>query len=394
MADIDFTWLIGGPQGGGINVAAEGFAKAAARAGFRVTANIEYHSNIMGEHSFYRVRVGTVQRRNVSERVHVLVALDDETLLGDRHTEFAEYKGHVAEVVPGGAVIYDAAIPFASERSDVRLCAVPYEAILAEALTGSPREGQANLLRVMRNTVAVGASLALLGLDVERYAATLRQELGGRRADLAALNAAAAQLGHDYVRERYAADFAFRLPQAGAGDRGALLVKGVQAAAVAKLQAGLALQTYYPISPASDESVYLEAHERDQKVVVVQTEDEVSAIHMAIGAAHAGVRAATSTSGPGFSLMIEGMGYAAMTEAPGPVVVLWQRGGPRTGLPTREASGSRLIRGTGSFRMSWWRRATSRRRCPTYTGPSSGWSGIRCPSLSWPIRHWRSELDP
>jgi 2-oxoglutarate ferredoxin oxidoreductase subunit alpha len=81
--------------------------------------------------------------------------------------------------------------------------------------------------------------------------------------------------------------------------------------------------------------VYLEGNARAQDLVVVQVEDEISAINMAVGAAHTGARASTSTSGPGFSLMMEGMGFASITEAPGPVVFIWQRGGPSTGLPTR-----------------------------------------------------------
>jgi 2-oxoglutarate ferredoxin oxidoreductase subunit alpha len=113
------------------------------------------------------------------------------------------------------------------------------------------------------------------------------------------------------------------------------LIKGFQAVGIAKLKAGLGMQTYYPISPATDESVYLEQKGPAYQLTVVQCEDEISSINMAIGAAHMGVRAATSTAGPGFALMSEGFGFAAITEAPGPVVFLWQRGGPSTGLPTR-----------------------------------------------------------
>jgi 2-oxoglutarate ferredoxin oxidoreductase subunit alpha len=118
-----------------------------------------------------------------------------------------------------------------------------------------------------------------------------------------------------------------------------MVIRGVQAVGIAKFRAGCAFQTYYPITPATDESEYLESHQKDYNIVVVQTEDEISALLMATGAAHAGVRAATSTSGPGFSLMAEGLGWAGHTEAPGPVVILWQRAGPSTGLPTRTEQG-------------------------------------------------------
>jgi 2-oxoglutarate ferredoxin oxidoreductase subunit alpha len=337
LGQDDLTWLIGGPQGGGINVAAEGFAKAATRAGYRVIANIEYHSNIMGEHSYYRVRIGEHGRRNVSERVHVLVALDDETLVGERHAEFPGFKGHVREVVPGGAVVYNANDDPGEHDDRVRLCPVPYLELLEEALKGSSREGQAARLKVMTNTVAVGASLALLDFDLAQYQKALRAEFDGRRAELGELNARAAALGYAYVRERFADGFSYRLARV-RPPRGKppLLIRGAQAAAIGKLKAGLGFQSYYPISPATDENVYLESHQRDQGLVVVQTEDEVSAINMAVGAAHAGVRSSTATSGPGLSLMVEGLGFAAMTEAAGPVLMLWSRGGPSTGLPTRE----------------------------------------------------------
>jgi 2-oxoglutarate ferredoxin oxidoreductase subunit alpha len=118
-----------------------------------------------------------------------------------------------------------------------------------------------------------------------------------------------------------------------------MLLRGMHACAIGKIKAGLAIQTYYPISPATDESVYLESLQRNYDLAVVQTEDEIAAINMAVGAAHAGVRVATSTSGPGASLMIEGIGFASITEAPGPVLFLWQRGGPSTGLPTRQEQG-------------------------------------------------------
>jgi 2-oxoglutarate ferredoxin oxidoreductase subunit alpha len=114
-----------------------------------------------------------------------------------------------------------------------------------------------------------------------------------------------------------------------------MMIRGVQSIAIGKLKAGCGFQTYYPITPATDESEYLESHQPDYNMIVVQAEDEISAINMATGAAHAGLRSSTSTSGPGFSLMAEGLGWAGITEAPGPVIILWQRAGPATGLPTR-----------------------------------------------------------
>ena len=342
MSGQDLNWLVGGPQGSGINLSAETFAKACTRAGFRVFASIEYHSNIMGEHSYERVRISRQDRGSSLDAVHVLVALDAETLLGDPRSEFPDHSGHLRELVAGGGAIFDAALKLdraRAGRDDVRLYPVPFDALLREVLREFGKEDQAGRLRVMTNTIAVGASLALLDFPAEVFVEVVREGFHGRRAELGEMNARAALLGQEYVRQTFADDFAFKLPSVArpAGRAAApMLIRGMHAAAIAKLQAGLTFQSYYPISPATDENVYLEGHQRDYDLLVVQAEDEVSAINMAVGAAHAGARASTSTSGPGFALMVEGLGFAAMTEAPGPVVLLWQRGGPSTGLPTRQ----------------------------------------------------------
>jgi 2-oxoglutarate ferredoxin oxidoreductase subunit alpha len=144
-----------------------------------------------------------------------------------------------------------------------------------------------------------------------------------------------------------------------------MFLRGSSTIGIAKILSGCRLQTYYPITPASDESEYLEAHENidvdgpltteakamQNSITVVQTEDEIAAITMAVGGALTGVRSSTSTSGPGFSLMAEGIGWAGMNEVP-VVVTLYQRGGPSTGLPTRHEQGDlrfALHTGHGDF---------------------------------------------
>src|SRR6266508_5563972 len=105
--------MIGGPQGSGINSSAEVFAKACSRACLRVYANIEYHSNIMGKHSFYRVRVDDEDIRSYRDKTDILVALDHETLAGDGdHRRWATHFGHLQELNDGGGVVYDAEVEF------------------------------------------------------------------------------------------------------------------------------------------------------------------------------------------------------------------------------------------------------------------------------------------
>ena len=337
------TWMIGGPQGSGINASAEVFAKACSRAGLRVYANIEYHSNIMGKHSFYRVRVDDEDIRSYRDTADILVALDDETLTGDgHHRRWPTHFGHLHEINEGGGVIYDSEIEFQpkdSGRADLRFYPVPFMEIIKKALEEVGKGEQARRYEVMKNTVGLGASLALCDYPFDLVAEVIRSQFKGKRSEVGELNVRAARLAFEHVKQHDSAkDFPYTL-KPGAEPKARILAKGYEIAAIAKLKAGCSFQTYYPISPATDESVFLERHQRDYNLLVVQCEDEISSINMAVGAAHMGVRAATATSGPGFALMVEGIGFASITEAPGPVLVLYQRGGPSTGMPTRQEQG-------------------------------------------------------
>jgi 2-oxoglutarate ferredoxin oxidoreductase subunit alpha len=337
------TWMIGGPQGSGINASAEVFAKACSRAGLRVYANIEYHSNIMGKHSFYRVRVDDEDIRSYRDTADILVALDDETLTGDgHHRRWPTHFGHLHEINEGGGVVYDSEIEFdpkESGRKDLRFYAVPFMEIIKRALEEVGKGEQARRYEVMKNTVGLGASLALCDYPFDLVADVIRGQFKGKRSEVGELNVRAARLAFEHVKQHEdAKEFPYTL-KPGPDSKARILAKGYEIAAIAKLKAGCSFQTYYPISPATDESVFLERHQREYNLLVVQCEDEISSINMAVGASHMGVRAATATSGPGFALMVEGIGFASITEAPGPVLVLYQRGGPSTGMPTRQEQG-------------------------------------------------------
>ncbi len=340
-ADLSFSWMIGGPQGSGINVSAEMFAKALSRAGYYVFGQIEYHSNIKGKHSAYRLRIASEPLASHVEAVHLLSALDEETLVGDLYHEFPAHPGHVHEMAPGGAILYDREYrKFLDwiERDDVQFWEMPYAELLERALEEAGKPGQARAYRIMNNSMVLGASVGVLGFDFEAAAVAIRDSFGAKAGRVAEMNVLAARHACNYAREHFTGKLSYQLPPV-PEPREQMLIKGTQAVGLGKLQAGCGIQTYYPISPATDESVYLEENQREHSIVVLQTEDEVSAIDAAVMAAHGGVRAATSTSGPGFALMPEGLGFAAMTEAPGPVLVNYQRGGPSTGLPTRWEQG-------------------------------------------------------
>ncbi len=167
----------------------------------------------------------------------------------------------------------------------------------------------------------------------------------GNDPDVIKLNVRAVAKAYQFVAKNHGALISQSWLHKQSADCETIFLNGSQSVALGKLAAGLAFQTYYPISPASDESVFLAAQEPvplrnggHTTPVVLQVEDELAAITMACGASLTGARSATSTSGPGFCLMTEGLGWAGMNEVP-LVVSLYQRGGPSTGMPTRTEQG-------------------------------------------------------
>ncbi len=333
------SWMIGGPQGSGINVSAEVFAKACLRFGLNVFANIEYHSNIMGRHSFFRVRISENEIHSHVEPVDLLLALDRETIFGDVNAPYRTHNGHIHRISPGGGLIVDSELDIDPEelgRDDIHIYSLPYEQVLREGVARAGVEFQTRRHDIMRNMVSVAASFALVGLDTDPIVAILRERLGARRAQLVDLNAAVIEVTHGYMKSLLEEPFGPALKAVPGDDRPhRALIRGAEAVALGKLHAGCSFQSYYPIAPATEESVFLERIQSEFPIVVLQAEDEIACINQAVGAAFGGARAATSTAGPGFALMLEGLGLAAITETPGPVVCLYQRGGPSTGLPTR-----------------------------------------------------------
>ena len=352
----DFTWRVGGPQGGGIETAATLFARAVGKGGWWVATKREYHSNIMGRHSYLDVRLGRKPVQAFRERVDFLVALDGETLAR-----------HLGEVREGGVLLYDPKVlelslhklPMLDHRvaeslaerfgkadpslkeilsahveAGVRPIPYPYEEV-ADRIGAELGVPSLQARRTL-NTIAVAASLHLLGYPLEPLLEALALQFRGKVLELN-------QKVAEAVYREEVPKLPFRLHLNGY-EPGRVYLTGAQAAALGKLAGGLRFQTYYPISPATDESTYLEAHTAfpGADVAVVQAEDEIAAVTMAIGAALTGAKAATATSGPGFSLMAEGMGFAGMIEAP-LVVTLYQRGGPSTGLPTRTEQGDLMF---------------------------------------------------
>jgi len=353
--------MAGGPQGSGVDTASNIFGLACGYGGLYVFGRREYHSNIKGLHSYFHQRISTdVLLANVND-VDLLAAFDAETVVR-----------HMNEVVAGGGIIVDdkqletkaLEIPtlppefkdeirkFMKENSvgetlndwleyakkrGVKVFPVPYLALLVQIGQKLGVEQISKITRMI-NVLTIGVSFALLKYDrtlAEKAVRTTFSEKG----KIADMNALAFNHAYDYALNTFKDNFTNHLEKTEIGEE-RIFLTGNQAVAMGKVLGGCRVQTYYPITPAADESEYLEAHEilktsgEDEAIIVIQTEDEIAAINSASGAALAGARAATSTSGPGFSLMVEGLSWAGNSEVP-VVVTYYQRGAPATGLPTR-----------------------------------------------------------
>ena len=365
MVIKSINWMAGGPQGSGVDTASNIFGRACGYGGLYVFGRREYHSNIKGLHSYFHQRVSTQEiLANVND-VDLLAAFDAETVVR-----------HMNEVVAEGGILVDSAqlnvkildiptlppefkleihnfrkekglgetlndwLEYAKKRN-VRIFPVPYMMLLNQI---GQKLGIDQISKITRmiNVLTVGMSFGLLKYDralVEKAVRTTFAEKG----KVADMNAIAVNYAYEYALENFKDNFHHQLEKTNIfGER--IFLTGNQAVAMGKVLGGCRVQTYYPITPAADESEYLEAHEilktsgEDEAIIVIQTEDEIAAINSASGAAMAGARAATSTSGPGFSLMAEGLSWAGNCEVP-IVVTYYQRGAPATGLPTRHGQG-------------------------------------------------------
>ena len=375
MASIDFSWLIGGPQGSGVESGANVFSKVCAEVGYQIFGKREFHSNIKGEHSYFIVRVSdNVIRSNVND-VTLMISFDAETIFR-----------HYDEVSSSGGIIYDSDLekitidsvhtldnyfkqrlekelesknkPFTiagvleiAKEKGVKLYPVSFKSLLASLAEETENPRLKGLVR-MFNVLGVSLSLGLIKMPPDSLFKSI-DSIFSKKPQIAELNKQAANYAYNFATSKFT-DFSYSL--AGTQKQpDTILVQGHQGTSIGKMVSGCRFQSYYPITPASDESVFLESNEilevkdnRPGSTAVIQTEDEISAIGMMIGSALTGTRSSTSTSGPGFALMTEALGWAGMNEVP-IVLTLYQRSGPSTGLPTRHGQDDLSFAIAGSF---------------------------------------------
>jgi 2-oxoglutarate ferredoxin oxidoreductase subunit alpha len=231
---------------------------------------------------------------------------------------------HAPALSDRGLVLYDG--ERVTPDAATQLISVPFERLAVETTQS----------RIMGNTVALGATLYLVDFDLAILAAVLRRTFGAKSDEIAVRNVDAARVGYRYVAEHHADRRIVALPPRDAPPR--MVINGTAAVALGALAAGCKFMAGYPMTPATGVMHYFVNHAAALNLVFEQAEDELAALNLVLGAAYAGVRAMTATSGGGFALMVEALSLAGMTETPA-VIVLAQRPGPATGFPTRTEQG-------------------------------------------------------
>lgn len=307
------SWKVGGQQGEGIDSAGEILSTALNRKGYYLYGYRHFSSRIKGGHSNTKIRISINPIRSISDELDILVAFDQETI------DLNAY-----ELIDDGVILADAKFnPIVPEGVNAQLLAVPFTKIAEEV-------GMSQ----MKNMVAVGASIAFLGVPVKAFEEVIEERFAKKGQKVVDRNMKAIAKGIEYVQSEVGNMITrFRLESSDGQKR--LYMIGNDAIALGAVAAGARLMAAYPITPSSEIMEYLIKTLPKFGGTVVQTEDELAAITMVIGANYGGVRALTASSGPGISLMTEAIGLAGMTETPA-VIVNTQRGGPSTGLPTKQ----------------------------------------------------------
>jgi len=307
------SWKVGGQQGEGIESTGEIFSIALNRLGYYLYGYRHFSSRIKGGHTNNKIRVSTTQVRSVADDLDILVAFDQETI---------DFNFH--ELRDGGIVIADAKFnPTIPEGSSVTLYAVPFTEIATNLGTA-----------LMKNMVAVGASSAVLDLDINVYQEVVEEIFARKGQQVVEKNMEAIRAGAEFMKQQLGENIqTMKLAKADGKKR--MYMIGNDAIAMGALAGGARFMAAYPITPASEIMEYLIKKLPSFGGTVIQTEDEIAACTMAIGANYAGVRTMTASAGPGLSLMMEAIGLAGITETP-VVIVDTQRGGPSTGLPTKQ----------------------------------------------------------
>lgn len=311
--NFDFAIGIGGAAGQGIATPGNILARIFVRRGLHLYTYNAHQSIIRGGHILLTFRVADHPLSSHGDKLDLLLCLNQDTMTR-----------HLRHLGPGSWVLFnsDDVVP-GEAHPDVHLCPMP-----VGELTNQSRN------KVIQNTVALGAILAIFGLDFATLETTLQREFGRKGQAVVDENVDAARAGYEYAQ----ANFHPRTEPMPTGPKPLAAWAGNDALAMGGAAAGVKFYSAYPMSPSTGVLHWMAANARDLGILVRQGEDELAVVNMAIGAAHTGCRAMCATSGGGFALMTEAIGMASIMEVP-LVVINVQRAGPSTGVPTKTEQG-------------------------------------------------------
>jgi 2-oxoglutarate ferredoxin oxidoreductase subunit alpha len=302
MTDSPFNVVIGGEAGRGLVTLGYLLAKSLVRSGYSIVVSQNYESRIRGGHNTFAIRVSADDVAAPTEPIDLLVALDAETMAVDRKDLSSEGFAVVDEVL---------------DITDDGCLRIPYEKLAKAEFS---------------NVAALGVIGFILGLDDQLISKTVDEFFGAKRAEIVRGNRQALTNAYSWCAKQ--PSFPCQKLAAVSTPSRRLLMNGNEAIALGAMSAGVKFCSFYPMSPSTSIALSLINHSKRMNLIVEQAEDEIAAINMAIGASFAGAPSMVTTSGGGFALMEEAVSLTGVSETP-LVIVVVQRPGPATGLPTR-----------------------------------------------------------
>lgn len=313
---LDYVFRVGGEGGEGVISTGELLSLTLARSGFEIYTFMTYPAEIKGGHANYQVRVCTQRLLSQGDQVDVLVAFNEEA-----------YRLHAKDVKPDGGVIIFDSDSFTPAKVDKPIhYAVPMSSLATEKVG----------VKLTKNIVSLGVVSRLFDISMESFKELLKDRFQRKGDLIVQKNQLALKVGADFAKSLKKLDSI----TLGKGPRTEkeLVLSGNESFALGAITAGCRIYAGYPITPATDIMEFLAKELPKVGGTVVQTEDEIAAVGVILGASFAGKKAMTATSGPGFSLMTEMLGLAVTAEIP-VVIVNVQRVGPSTGMPTKTEQG-------------------------------------------------------
>ena len=308
----DYVFRFGGEGGEGVISTGDLFTTACARSGLEIYTFRSYPAEIKGGHAMIQVRVsdGNVLLSR-GDQVDVLIAFNQEA-----------YDRHYKEMRPGGVLVFDNTDFLPVEDTRTIKYPVPFTKIAMEEIG----------VRLTKNMVALGALSGLFGVPPEKFKELIKEKFGKKGEQVLGKNIQALEAGARYVAQNVKKVDPIKVSPTGRQPK--LILSGNESLCLGAIAAGLKVYAGYPITPASTILEFLAKELPKAGGVVIQTEDEIAALGVVLGASFAGKKAMTATAGPGLSLMVEMIGLAVMAELPA-VIVDAQRAGPSTGMPTK-----------------------------------------------------------